>query len=193
MELVGRSEAPGDADAVDAVEVRSLDVVVAIADHHHPREVRRAEAQGEDGHEGGGHGEGGTLPEGVTVTVDGRDITSTDPAESLPKIAGCSFEVTVSGLATDPPDAVGIRIIAWPPTAPEENKVVLVDVTEESADGSWAGSYPLDEAVEGFKRVGNGYHMRFGIVHVDYATQQRFIKRSGQWFAMVTREHGVSG
>jgi beta-glucosidase len=25
--------------------------------------------------------------------------------------------------------------------------------------------------------------MRFGIVHVDYATQKRTIKRSGRWYA----------
>ncbi len=32
---VGRSEAPGDADAVDAVVQRALDVVVPVADHDH--------------------------------------------------------------------------------------------------------------------------------------------------------------
>jgi beta-glucosidase len=28
-----------------------------------------------------------------------------------------------------------------------------------------------------------GYHPRFGLVYVDYATQQRYLKASGQWFA----------
>ena len=37
-----------------------------------------------------------------------------------------------------------------------------------------------------------GYGKRFGIVYVDYATQQRIVKRSGHWYAAVTREHGVS-
>jgi beta-glucosidase len=36
-----------------------------------------------------------------------------------------------------------------------------------------------------------GYGKRFGIVYVDYATQERIIKRSGRWYAAVTREHGV--
>ena len=38
-----------------------------------------------------------------------------------------------------------------------------------------------------------GYTRRFGLVHVDYATQARTIKRSGRWYAGVTREHGVRG
>ena len=109
---------------------------------------------------GGGHGEGGTLPAGVVVTVDGRDISAGDPAGSLPKIASCTFAITATGLTSEPADMVGVRIIAWPPSAPEESKVVLVDVTESSVDGSWSGSFPLDEAVQDLKRVGNGYHMR---------------------------------
>jgi beta-glucosidase len=33
--------------------------------------------------------------------------------------------------------------------------------------------------------------MRFGLVYVDYATQQRTIKDSGRWYAQVTRQNGV--
>jgi hypothetical protein len=118
-------------------------------------------AEGEDDHDGdGGHG---TLPEGVVVTVDGRDIKASDPAGSLPKIAGCSFEVTATGLATDPADLIGVKVIAWPPTVPEDGRVTLVDVTETSADGAWSGSFPLDEEVKQFTRKGNGYHMRFEV------------------------------
>lgn len=39
----------------------------------------------------------------------------------------------------------------------------------------------------------HGYEKRFGLVHVDFATQERTIKRSGRWFAEVTRENGVRG
>ncbi len=38
-----------------------------------------------------------------------------------------------------------------------------------------------------------GYARRFGLVHVDYATQTRTIKRSGRWYAGVTRDNGVRG
>ncbi len=34
-----------------------------------------------------------------------------------------------------------------------------------------------------------GYKMRFGLVHVDYATQERTIKASGQWYADIARLH----
>ena len=34
-----------------------------------------------------------------------------------------------------------------------------------------------------------GYKMRFGLVHVDYETQERTIKASGHWYADVARAH----
>lgn len=39
----------------------------------------------------------------------------------------------------------------------------------------------------------HGYAPRFGLIYVDYSTQERIIKRSGHWYAEVTRENGVSG
>lgn len=36
-----------------------------------------------------------------------------------------------------------------------------------------------------------GYGKRFGVVFVDYATRERIIKRSGHWYAAVTRENGL--
>lgn len=39
----------------------------------------------------------------------------------------------------------------------------------------------------------HGYAPRFGLIYVDYPTQERIIKRSGRWYAEVTRENGVSG
>ncbi len=38
-----------------------------------------------------------------------------------------------------------------------------------------------------------GYAKRFGLIHVDYATQRRTVKQSGRWYAEVTRENGVRG
>jgi beta-glucosidase len=38
-----------------------------------------------------------------------------------------------------------------------------------------------------------GYSKRFGVIYVDYATQQRIVKRSGRWYAGVTRENAVRG
>ncbi|OLP61149.1 beta-glucosidase [Xaviernesmea oryzae] len=38
-----------------------------------------------------------------------------------------------------------------------------------------------------------GYRMRFGIVHVDYDTQVRTIKKSGEWYQALARAHGEAG
>jgi len=37
----------------------------------------------------------------------------------------------------------------------------------------------------------HGYKMRFGLVYVDFATQQRTIKDSGRWYAQVARDNGI--
>jgi beta-glucosidase len=37
-----------------------------------------------------------------------------------------------------------------------------------------------------------GFSARFGIVHVDYDTQKRSIKRSGEFFSKMIGEGGVS-
>ena len=37
----------------------------------------------------------------------------------------------------------------------------------------------------------HGYRMRFGLVHVDYATLKRTIKDSGRWYACVARENAI--
>jgi len=36
-----------------------------------------------------------------------------------------------------------------------------------------------------------GYTMRFGLIHVDYGTQRRTVKRSGNWFSELSRSHHV--
>jgi beta-glucosidase len=37
-----------------------------------------------------------------------------------------------------------------------------------------------------------GYGKRFGLIHVDYATQTRTPKASARWFAEVTRRNGLT-
>ena len=38
-----------------------------------------------------------------------------------------------------------------------------------------------------------GYSRRFGLIHVDYATQQRIIKQSGHWYGEFIRQHKLGG
>ena len=37
-----------------------------------------------------------------------------------------------------------------------------------------------------------GYGKRFGVIYVDFSTQARILKRSGRWYADVTRDHAVT-
>ncbi len=37
-----------------------------------------------------------------------------------------------------------------------------------------------------------GYHRRFGIVHIDFATQRRLLKDSAEWYRGVIRENGLA-
>ena len=37
-----------------------------------------------------------------------------------------------------------------------------------------------------------GYQMRFGLIHVDYATQRRVVKDSGWWYRDLIRASAVS-
>ena len=37
-----------------------------------------------------------------------------------------------------------------------------------------------------------GYSKRFGLIYVDYATQRRVIKDSGQWYAQVIARNGIA-
>jgi beta-glucosidase len=39
----------------------------------------------------------------------------------------------------------------------------------------------------------SGYAKRFGIVHVDYATQQRTLKDSALWYRDLLRQHRARG
>jgi beta-glucosidase len=38
-----------------------------------------------------------------------------------------------------------------------------------------------------------GYAKRFGIVHVDYRTQQRVLKDSAKWYQAVIQRNGIQG
>jgi len=38
---------------------------------------------------------------------------------------------------------------------------------------------------------GHGYTKRFGIVRVDYETQERIVKDSGKWYANVIRTNQI--
>jgi beta-glucosidase len=64
-------------------------------------------------------------------------------------------------------------------------------VRDAIADGANVRGYYLWSLLDNFEWA-YGYSKRFGIVHVDYATQQRTIKDSGRWYARVAGRNALS-
>ena len=56
------------------------------------------------------------------------------------------------------------------------------------ADGVPLRGYFVWSLLDNFEWA-HGYGKRFGIVHVDYATQERRVKASGRWYADFIRAH----
>jgi beta-glucosidase len=88
---------------------------------------------------------------------------------------GAAFPDTVSGDAV--PDPRRIQFL----------KDYLAQVLKAKREGVNVGGYFIWSFLDNFEWA-EGYHPRFGIVHVDYATQQRRVKDSGKWFAEFLRE-----
>lgn len=57
-------------------------------------------------------------------------------------------------------------------------------------DGAPLEGYFVWSLLDNFEWA-QGYSKRFGVIYVDFATQERIVKRSGRWYAEVTRENGV--
>jgi len=68
----------------------------------------------------------------------------------------------------------------------------LLEAHRAISDGVPLHGYFVWSLMDNFEWA-SGYGKRFGLIYVDYATQARYIKQSGQWYAEVTREHGVPG
>lgn len=66
----------------------------------------------------------------------------------------------------------------------------LVEVHHALTDGVPLRGYFVWSLLDNFEWA-HGYSMRFGLVYVDYVTQQRTVKDSGRWYAQVVAENGV--
>ncbi len=64
---------------------------------------------------------------------------------------------------------------------------VLADATD---DGIPLKGYFAWSLMDNFEWA-EGYKMRFGIVHVDYETQARTIKQSGEWYQTLAKTHSL--
>ena len=58
------------------------------------------------------------------------------------------------------------------------------------ADGVPLAGYFVWSLMDNFE-WGFGYSKRFGVVYVDYESQQRFIKQSGNWYGEVIARNGL--
>lgn len=67
----------------------------------------------------------------------------------------------------------------------------LIRAHQAVADGVPVAGYFVWSLLDNFEWA-FGYSSRFGLVYVDYATQERIIKRSGHWYAAVTRDNAVT-
>jgi len=67
----------------------------------------------------------------------------------------------------------------------------LVQVRRAMDEGVPVEAYLVWSLLDNFEWA-YGYKMRFGLVYVDFETQQRIIKDSGHWFARVIRDHGFA-
>jgi beta-glucosidase len=67
----------------------------------------------------------------------------------------------------------------------------LLEANRAIADGVPLGGYFVWSLLDNFEWAW-GCEKRFGVIYVDYATQNRIVKRSGRWYAGVTRDHAVT-
>jgi beta-glucosidase len=118
-------------------------------------------------------------------------------AESLTRVlcwvheryGGLPLYVTENGAAFyDPPFVPEGGIEDW--LRVHYYRTHLEAVSEAIRRGAPVRGYFAWSLLDNFEWA-QGYSKRFGLVHVDYETQQRTIKRSGRWYADVIRKNGV--
>ena len=90
-----------------------------------------------------------------------------------------AIEITESGCAyNDAPDTSGavndLRRITY-------HQQYLAELARAIRDGAKVGGYHAWSLLDNFEWA-EGYHPRFGLIHVDHATQKRTVKASGRWF-----------
>jgi beta-glucosidase len=95
--------------------------------------------------------------------------------------------VTENG--TSLPDAPGPDGLVHDPARTRYIARHAAAVHQAVADGADVRGYFLWSFMDNFE-WGFGYTKRFGMTHVDYATQKRTVKDSGRWYSRVARENG---
>jgi len=124
---------------------------------------------------------------GWTITPDGfrQELVRVAKAYRLP------IYVTENGCGSDKdiPDALG-RIN-------DQHRIDyltlhLAAMRQAMAEGADVRGYFAWSLLDNFE-WGAGYSQRFGLVHVDYATQVRTLKASAEWYAALIRAGSIDG
>jgi beta-glucosidase len=133
------------------------------------------------------------VPNGVPITATGWEVYPRGIHQVLKRVhddyAPGRLLVTENGAAYDD------SVVDGEVDDPEREMFLhehLLEVYRAVEEGVPVSGYFVWSLLDNFEWAW-GYGKRFGIVYVDYATQERIVKRSGHWYAQVTREHGISG
>jgi len=99
------------------------------------------------------------------------------------------IEITESGCSySDAPDSNGVindtRRIDY-------HRQYLQSLARAITDGADVRSYHAWSLMDNFEWA-EGYSQRFGLVYVDFKTQQRTLKNSGKWYAKVAAENRLA-
>ncbi len=120
-------------------------------------------------------------PEGLTRLLLRLEAEYTGPA-------GVALAVTETGASYD--DVVGPDGRVDDPERRAFLAAHVGAVTDAVAAGADVRGFFVWSLLDNFEWAW-GYSRRFGIVHVDYATQRRTLKASGEWFAQVAAQGGL--
>jgi len=127
-------------------------------------------------------------PQPGPYTEMGWSIDARGMYELLMRLAGeypdLELYVTENGAAF--PDVVAADGAVHDPDRIAYLHLHLDAVWRAIAEGADVRGYYVWSLLDNFEWA-FGYSKRFGIVHVDYATQQRTVKDSGRWYAGVAR------
>jgi beta-glucosidase len=133
------------------------------------------------------------VPPGARVTAMGWEVYPEGLYQVLTRVhadyAPRRMLVTENGAAYDDVVVDGAIDDADRETYLREHLLQAYRAVEE---GVPLGGYFVWSLLDNFEWA-RGYGKRFGVIYVDYATQERIVKRSGRWYAEVTRENRVMG
>jgi beta-glucosidase len=168
---------------LDAVQAGDLDVISRPIDflgvnYYVPLRVRAAASAAPLALE--------TVPGPPPLTAMGWEVAPEGLHELLVRVrddyGDLPIDITENGAAfDDPPPRAGV--------VDDRQRVAYLEghlqaLARAIADGVDVRRYFAWSLMDNFEWA-HGYSKRFGVVHVDYATQRRTIKRSGRWYRSV--------